>query len=463
MNMLRLKTPPVGLSIVLILGPSLVWCSEYIGSGEVILATRTGAILGSGILWAVISGIFLKFWIGMSGARYTVATGEGMVDMIARMPGPRNWGVWIILIAQFFTAALSIGSLANAAGVFLSNMIPVSSSLCGWAVAVFGMLVAWSGEFKILKVIMSALIFVVIFGIIYVSVCVFPGWQEVFSGLIPRVPGVPLWAIDKGINPNPWKEILPLIGWGAGGFASQVWYTYWIMGAGYGMTVKNQYGKPADTDLLKKIDVDDAYKIKGWFRVVYADASMATVIGVVVTCGFVICGAGVLGPLHLAPEGSKLAIDLSNIFASRWGKLGGFLFMLGGTSALVSTQIGQLAGWPRLLADSFRICIPRFNRIEWKKQYRIFLLFFFLTNMIIVFTLGLKPVALIKTSAILDGLLLTPLQALWVFAGLTIVQPKLFTKEVSAILKPHWIFGLMLLLAFVVFFYYCIWKIPEFL
>ena len=121
--MKRLKTPPVGLSILLIVGPSLVWCSEYIGSGEVILATRTGAILGTGILWAVVSGIFLKFWIGMSGARYTVATGEGMIDMISRMPGPGNWGVWMVLIAQFFTAALAIGSLATAAGVFLSNLL----------------------------------------------------------------------------------------------------------------------------------------------------------------------------------------------------------------------------------------------------------------------------------------------------------------------------------------------------
>ena len=169
------------------------------------------------------------------------------------------------------------------------------------------------------------------------------------------------------------------------------------MGAGYGMTQKNQYGQPADTDLLKKMDVSSAQKIKGWFHVVYADASLAMIIGVVITCGFVLAGAGVLGPRHLAPEGPKLAIDLSNIFASKWGKLGGLLFMLGGTAALISTQIGQLAGWPRLLADSFRICIPRFGRIPWKNQYRGFLLFFFFTNMIIVFTLGLKPVALIKT------------------------------------------------------------------
>ena len=36
-------------------------------------------------------GIFLKYWIGMSGARYTVCTGEAMMDMFAR-----NMGVKVI-------------------------------------------------------------------------------------------------------------------------------------------------------------------------------------------------------------------------------------------------------------------------------------------------------------------------------------------------------------------------------
>ena len=35
---------PKGLAILAIVGPAFVWCAEYIGSGEVILATRMGAI-----------------------------------------------------------------------------------------------------------------------------------------------------------------------------------------------------------------------------------------------------------------------------------------------------------------------------------------------------------------------------------------------------------------------------------
>src|SRR4030065_182709 len=113
-NDLVIRKPPTGLAILALVGPSMVWCAEYIGSGEVILATRTGAILGTTVLWAVVIVLFLKFWIGMSGARYTVCTGEGMIDMFDRMPGPRHWAGWIVLGAQFVAAALALGARATA-------------------------------------------------------------------------------------------------------------------------------------------------------------------------------------------------------------------------------------------------------------------------------------------------------------------------------------------------------------
>jgi Mn2+/Fe2+ NRAMP family transporter len=48
---LAIKKPPVGLAVLALVGPSFVWAAEYIGSGEVIIATRTGAILGTAVLW----------------------------------------------------------------------------------------------------------------------------------------------------------------------------------------------------------------------------------------------------------------------------------------------------------------------------------------------------------------------------------------------------------------------------
>ncbi len=80
--------------------------------------------------------------------------------------------------------------------------------------------------------------------------------------------------------------------------------------------------------------------------------------------------------------------------------------------------------------------------------------------MIIVYSFGLKPVFIVKLSAILDGLLLTPFQAIWVLLGLFVVLPKLLSKEALKILKPHWIFSVGLISAFFVFGYFCVFQMP---
>ena len=460
---LNIKKPPVGLAIFAMVGPSLIWAAEFIGSGEVILATRTGAILGSSVLWAIVVSIFLKYWIGMSGARYTVCTGEGMIDMFDRIPGPRHWVVWTVLIVQFAAGIVSIGSLATAAGVFISNLIPVPPVFCGWLVTVAAVAIAWTGTFDILKIIMSFFVLIIVLGALFVALHVFPTANEFLYSLTFRMPEVPQWAQEiKGVTGDPWRELLPLVGWGAGGFASQVWYTYWVLGAGYGATKDRGYGKSADVSALKNLSESAARKIKGWCRVLYVDATLAMVIGIVVTGAFYLAGAGILGPEKIAPEGPDVAIKLSTVFGRDWGHIGSVIFMITGASALVATQIGQLAGWPRLLADSFRICFPGLKkRYSWKVQFRFFLVLFFITNVIIVSCFKDSPVILIMFSSVFDGLLLTPLQAIWIAVAMFFVMPKMLSADAARILKPHWIFAVGLIAAFVLFGYVCIFQIPR--
>ncbi len=462
----QIKNPPKGLMILAMVGPAFVWCAEYIGSGEVVLATRTGAILSTTVLWSVIFGIFLKYWIGMSGARYTVCTGEAMMDMFGRIPGPKNWVVWLVFAVQFLAAIIAIAALANVAGVFLAGFIGHESRtvqiLCGWGVSLFAGLVVWSGKFDALKMVMSVFIFIVVVGVLYVAVRVFPSMSELARAFIPNVPEVPQWAVAKGVGTNAWKEILPLIGWGAGGFASQVWYTYWVLGAGYGMAAGRGDGRAADVVMLKKMDSATARKVKGWCHVLYTDATIAMIIGVVVTSSFVIAGSGILRPRELAPDGARVAIMLSEIFGTNWGKAGAFLFLLSGTAALISTQIGQLAGWPRLLADCCRICFPAIsNKYPWKTRYRFFLVMFFFTSMVIIYTLGFQPVMLVKIAAICDGLLLTPLQAVCIAIGLFFIMPRLLSADAHRILRPSWFFIVGLAAAFFVFTYFCVFQIPA--
>ncbi|MFC1508682.1 Nramp family divalent metal transporter [Candidatus Omnitrophota bacterium] len=460
-----LSNPPKGLAILAVIGPAFVWCAEYIGSGEVILATRMGAILGFAVLWAPIAGIILKTFIGAGGAHYTVCTGEGMIDMFGRMPGKGKIVVLIVLIAELGAGAMSGGSIASAAGMFAHSIIPLKPFIWGWILTVFAIVVVWSGTFNIIKYVMSVFVFLVVLGVLYVAFHTLPELSELVAGLTGfAVPEVPAWALElDNVSVNPWNEILPLIGWAAGGFASQVWYTYWVLGAGYGMAGGRSYGQSCDTAALKRMTVETARKVKGWCRVVYVDATVAMVIGIVVTTGFMMSGAGILRPEHIAPEGASVAIELSVIFGKMWGRAGAMLFIIAGCAALTSTLIGQFAGWPRLLADSVRICFPKFSKkFSWQTQFRMFVTFFFVTNFLIVYTLGFKPVSIIKMSAVLEGLVLTPFQALAVLVGLLWVMPRLVSREAWKILKPHWLLSAGLVVSAIVFSYFCFFKIGEY-
>ena len=127
-------------------------------------------------------------------------------------------------------------------------------------------------------------------------------------------------------------------------------------------------------------------------------------------------------------------------------------WVLAAVAALVGTLLGQLAGWPRLLADAFRLAIPAVHRrFEWKTQFRFFLLLFFATNMAIVYTMQRNPIGIVQTAAVLDGILLTALQALWVGLGLYVVLPRLLPREAWDVLRPSPVFAVGLAAGFIVF------------
>ena len=439
--------PPKGMALLLMIGPAFVWMGEAIGSGEVILSTRFGAVLGTAVLWVPATAIFLKYWMGMAGARYTVCTGEGMMDMFSRLPGPKNWAVWLVLLAQAFAATISTGGLAVASGVFVHALIPaLPSFVWSWVLAALAVSVVWSGKFDALKRVMSVLVTIMIIGVSYVALKSSPEAGAFFKGLFGfQVPDIPAWAVATGrIGSNTWHELTPIMGWAGGGFASQVWYTYWVLGAGYGMAYGRPYGQAADVAALKQMTPETAAKLRGWCRLVYADATTALVIGLTATLSFMTAGAMILGPRQVVPDGPSVAFDLAAIFGAQWGRSGELLFIIAGCTALFSTLIGQLAGWPRLLSDGCRICIPGFGRLEWKRQFRSFLIGLLGINFLITFALGLRPVTLIQTAAFIEGVLLLPLQGIAAMLAIYYVLPKLLPEEANRILRPNMIFAFAL-------------------
>jgi len=296
------EAPRRWLTILGMLGPAYIWAAEYIGSGEVILSTRLGALFGFSIVWIAVWAIVLKAFIGYGGACYTTFTGEGMIDMIGRIP-PGKWGVWLVGIAELAAGAISIGALITACSVFTNALLPfLSPVLWGWILSAIIIYLIWSGSVDRLKVIQTVMVVIMVLGVLYTGYRLIPSFGSLISGLfVMQIPQVPAWAAEKYKVTNPLRELVPILGWAGGGFASQCWYTYWTLGAGYGMARLGRQGKAADETLLKEMSVEDANRVKGWLRMVRADTLVASLIGVVVIIGFVSSGAGVLHVKQILP------------------------------------------------------------------------------------------------------------------------------------------------------------------
>jgi Mn2+/Fe2+ NRAMP family transporter len=200
--------------------------------------------------------------------------------------------------------------------------------------------------------------------------------------------------------------------------------------------------------------------------VVVADATLAVVIGTLVTSAYLLAGAGVLGVEQTVPQGEQVALTLAELFRRDWGPFGATMFLVGGAAALVSTQFGQVVGWPALMDDAVRLAMPGlFARTlsGWRPlvRRRAWLVFYLLASMTIVYTFGYKPVALVRVAAGLEGLLLTPLQALVMIVGIYWVMPRMFRGEAARLVRPSPLLGLALALSFAAFTYFCVAQLPR--
>ena len=157
-----------------------------------------------------------------------------------------------------------------------------------------------------------------------------------------------------------------------------------------------------------------------------------------------------------------MATTLATIFSSEWGATGATLFLLGGAAALVSTNLAQIAGWPCLVDDAVRICLPR-AASGWSPiaRRRAWLVFYLVGSMAVVYLMGDEPVALVKFAAVVDGVLLTPIQALAMLIGLYWIMPRMFQPNVAAKLKPGIWIGVGLTVSFLVFSYFCAVQLSE--
>ncbi len=122
--------PPTTIgSILKQIGPGLIIAANIVGSGELIMTTKTGAQAGIALLWLILLGCIVKVFVQLELGRFAISNGETTLTSLNRVPGPKLFGVnwivafWVLMIA---TSTGQLGGIAGGVGQSLSLTCPIT-------------------------------------------------------------------------------------------------------------------------------------------------------------------------------------------------------------------------------------------------------------------------------------------------------------------------------------------------
>jgi Mn2+/Fe2+ NRAMP family transporter len=349
------------------IGPGVILAAAAIGSGELILTPRAGALFGLSIAWIILVSVVYKLFLTLGLARYTVATGEDIFVGFSHLPGPRNWFVWV-MGGIYLVGAVGYSGISLACGSALYALFP-SLSMVQWAVIVviLAYLLLLGGSYGPVEKAAFILSFVLIAGVLYSLAALRPDIAWFFKGLAPRLP------------PGSGQTAVSLLGWTAGGTSTLI-YSFWILEKGIGK------------------EKSEGENFRGWLSLIRLDAGISYVLMILISFAFLTIGVLVLstaGPdgSPLIPAREETTSVLSRLLTVATGPQTKFIFLVAALAILYSTVIGLVDGKSRALRSATQIIFPKSKKIPGKNLYRLYATLMCLIIFAFLFTE--RPVVLI--------------------------------------------------------------------
>ena len=361
------KNAPSSLGAKLkFMGPGMVLAALAIGSGELVLTPRSGAQYGFALLWVPILTIVYKAAFSEGLARLTIASGNDVFAAIDRLPGPRHWAQYFIIIV-FSLDMIGYGGIALVGGSALEGLFPNFDIQLGalLAVALVPVLL-YTGSYPFFEKVIIAMCAVLLAGVIYTLFQIpLPGGQ-IARGLVPKVP-------EGSVS-----TIMGLMGWvGAG--TTTLLYSTWI---------NEKIGKARNEQESRR-----------WLSTMRIDciASYTLVLGI--SFAFLAMGVATLHAEGIVPEKQQIMSTLAGMLDSI--PRGRETFLVVGFFAMFSTIVSCIDGKSRAIASMLTGFSPRFS--DKLKGYRI-VMGAYLAVMVVTIRLGnSQPAEVVNTIASMNA------------------------------------------------------------
>lgn len=366
-----------------------------IATGELLFTPRISSQYGYTLLWVMIGAIFLKALIAREIGRYAAVTGGSLVYGMRKLPGPKNWGLWMLVVPGFFVAIFSIVGIAGATSSAIILALPGGFLLWGVVVIVASVALVYLGKYAAVEktsIIVSVLTTI---ALIITASAVFPPLGDLLAGLVPTLPP----EIDLA-------EVLPWVGLMMSGAAGLTWYSHWLVARGFGASaLKPDSDEPSDVNSYGELDTK---RLRRWIGTVGIVTSIATIVIFLLLLALLVLGAELLRPEGLVPEGDAITSVLSRLLGGVWGPAGAWALIIAAFFSFWSTVIVSLDGWHRLLGEGTAFFAEQFGRkgrwtdpVTYRKPFLLILLG---AIPIVLFVLNPQPVAFLIIAGTIEVL-----------------------------------------------------------
>lgn len=335
-------------SFLKIITPGIIIAMAGVGVGDLATASLVGSRLGVTVLWAVILGAFMKFFITEGCARWQLKTGTSILEGCMT-----HLGIWFkvpFIIYFVFWSYFVSAALISACGVATAAIYPAFGDNSKLIFGIIHSLVAgaliFKGGFKLFARIME-MCAVLLFITVIISVFQFDmGWDVVKGIVTPQL---------HFSEPEAVSWIVALIG-GVGGTLTVICYCYWI----------KEVGRTSVDDIKTcRIDLGVGYALTALFG-----------MAMVIMGSHVELGSG---------KGFNLLLNIANILNQESGEWASICFLIGAWGAVFSSMLGVWQAAPYILTDFITGGKATIKDAHKNRYYRLWLLFIVFVPMLSLF------------------------------------------------------------------------------
>jgi len=413
------------LRLMAFFGPAAVVASISVGAGETVLAVRTGAWAGYGLLWLVVlaaltKNLFLQYALG----RYTVITGEYLGDAWARVPGPRGWFLWFILVIEVTMAPFFVAAIAGACGGLMRTIFGFGDPrLWGVFFALFALGLGIGVSYAKMEQQQMIICGVLVLGTLIGAIISSPSLLETVKGALSFgfIPPYPDWVqADPNFLKRPrLLEFATVFGYIGGSMTVYIVYPHWASLHRWGMTGSPQieeirnFARERGAIYLSH-DRGEVHKAHRHLTTIRWDVGMGAFVLLFVSASFLISGASVLHPRHLLPGGFALLSHQRAI----WEQISPLMvpvYYICVLAALWGTLYSLPEMYARLTHEFLGAVMAAVRRAPYRKVFLWVGIYIAVVCTFVVWS-GMQPVTMMDIAAMIStniGIMLVCFGAFW--------------------------------------------------